>query len=340
MRKNKPRIFVGIFIYCCLLLGCSGDNFGPTEGEQQFGYHVLSDERMESIKQYLDSREYSPVNASTVYSTRLDTRAVQLQEMNIIRYEHTDHVGFGAVVFPEGSDLLSAPVAMLLTGLNQSDPEVFIHQLVIDFQYFAPQLTDFILIIPSFRGNLIQQGKTFQSTGDFCDAYDGAATDSILFFEAVKKVYPEINTDKILVTGGSRGGNVAHLVGQRDERVKMVIAMAAPTDFYRESVKEHYKEQYQCQFFEGKTAAQATQKLVLSSPQYFAKHSPTTRIHHANSDGVVPVWHGKEMYAKLLQENKDVIFYQYEKGGHSDFYTKSPLFRENFTTNVYEFLAM
>jgi dipeptidyl aminopeptidase/acylaminoacyl peptidase len=113
------------------------------------------------------------------------------------------------------------------------------------------------------------------------------------------------------VYGYSRGGGVALIVGQRDPRIKAVLAFAAPTDWFSAmgrpgvdwpkrleeasrdpSLQPDTREsQYLDWFVRGREAlplAELRRRLIASSPLYFAEKLRAFQIHQGENDGPVP----------------------------------------------------
>jgi len=312
---------------------------GPTEGGD-FNYEMVTQEDIEATENNIKERNTNPENTELVEQYYIATRLYNTQEIRVYEYQLDNQLRYGTVIFPPDYEGENLPVAVLLDGLNQSDKQLQVEHTLDLYQYSSELLADFIVIIPIFRGTYHQSFDRYESEGDFCDAYDGAADDAVALINLVSQKVPEANMDAILAVGGSRGGNVAYLLGQRDSRIAMSIAMAGPTDFYRQSAADQYKEQYQCQFFDNYNAQQAKQKMLASSPLHFVSNSPITRIHHSKNDSVVPTWNAQEMYDSLIENNKDAILYWYDNGGHSDFYGLNSDYPHNFHDNVSEFMSV
>jgi dipeptidyl aminopeptidase/acylaminoacyl peptidase len=328
-----------MFIFC--LSACDeSDVKGPTVGTEFFNYETVTQEDIEVTVSAIEARNTSPENVTLAEQSYITTRYHNAQEIRVFEYQIEGQLKYATVIFPPDYEGQILPVAVLLDGLNQSDRQLQVEHTLDLYQYSSELLADFIVIIPIFRGTYHQSYDRYESEGNFCDAYDGAADDAVAAINLVSQEIPEANMDAILAVGGSRGGNVAYLLGQRDSRIAMSIAMAGPTDFYRQSAADQYNEQYQCQFFDSYTAQQAKEKMLASSPLHFIANSPITRIHHSKNDNVVPTWNAQEMYDSLTQHNKDAILYWYDNGGHSDFYGLNNSYLHNFHDNVSEFLAV
>jgi dipeptidyl aminopeptidase/acylaminoacyl peptidase len=202
-------------------------------------------------------------------------------------------------------------------------------------------LDGFIKIVPAFRGRSMNyQGESWFSRGDFCDAYDGPADDSIAMLNVAASLFPEVDFRKVLVWGMSRGGNTALLMAIRDPRISTVIAAAGPVDFYRESARVMYEEQYECQFFDGKSEQESRERMLASSPLFFRPHANLEDVflHHAAQDEVVPVWNTHEIAAHLETFSVDVTTFIYPVEGHGAI-VGDETFWSNIRASVSAFLS-
>lgn len=191
-----------------------------------------------------------------------------------------------------------------------------------------------ILAIPALRGQSLKvnvEGKTYTtpvSDGIHCDAFDGAADDAIALLNLIESIEPKANVNRTAVRGGSRGATVALLVAVRDKRVKMAFAVAGPTNLLDLTVRNENDPTYQCQFLDdlvnnNRTIAEARQKMLASSPLFFAADLPQTQLHLGKNDRIVPVAEGEKLKQKMEElGNPDLLeLFIYEDRGHSDIAT-------------------
>ncbi len=301
--------------------------------ESGFNYRPITDKDINAVWNEWNNRDVSAKNIEVVLSDR---------ESGFVLVKHELHgnAHFGGIILPKSKDLTNAPVMVILDGLNQEKPEIrlgiYPRSGYVKFEPYS----DFIKIIPSFRGRTAYfKGRGYASGGDFCDAYDGATDDAIALVNVAESLYPEANFKKIFARGYSRGGIVALLMAVRDPRVNTVSSFAAPTDFYRDSVKDNYGTQYQCQFFEGKTNTEARIRMLASSPVYFKPQTnlENVDIHHGENDEVVPVWNAKIMSDHLRAFNINLNVSIYPQGKH-DIYTDPSATVEKSRAGLYMFI--
>ena len=231
-------------------------------------------------------------------------------------YEH--RVGgrrhYGVVTFPKAAG--SYPVVLIADGLDQGNASMDMGRWALSAQSRMHQA---IFVVPVFRGRtLIYNGISVPAEGNFCDAYDGAADDSIALLNVVQAEIPQADFTRVLARGASRGGNTALLLGERDTRVTMVSASSAPSDFYRQEVADKYREQYRCQFLTGLTPAESRERMIASSPLHFPTLPNVTRvfIDQGSLDPIVPSWNATEMEARMRGQGVNVDLRLYETDGH------------------------
>lgn len=161
------------------------------------------------------------------------------------------------------------------------------------------------------------------SEGIQCDAFDGAADDGIAFLNVIQQTEEKADMGRVAERGGSRGGAVALLIGERDKRVKFAIGVAGPTDMIALTATHQDDLTYQCQFLEnlvhgGADIISIRHKMIASSPLYFAEHLPKTQVHFAANDNIVPLSQGEKLEKKMnvLKLHDQLEFYVYEGRDH------------------------
>lgn len=320
--------------------GCGGGGGGSsappttpgTSGAFEFTAVTQSD--IDRVREIWETRDLSPHNTELVLQNDdAPSYSVLIYRHSVGQSEH-----YGLVAKPK-SVSGSLPVVVYADGLDQSNPTIDGETVI---GYFASILNRSILVIPTFRGRtLLFQGLSFPAGGDFCDAYDGAADDTIAFLNVVAEAVPEADLDRVLVRGGSRGGNTALLMGVRDDRVRVIEATAAPVDFYRDEVRVRYGSQYTCQFFSGKSPQASRDKMLASSPLHFAIRPTVNEVHlyHGAVDSIVPLWNGDEMHERLVSQQVDVAYTSYPGIGHLDIYSV-PDYQNRQSTTMEAFLAL
>jgi|GEM_PF-1800686 len=314
------------FLLCILamVIGGCGASTDSTAQEQNkvepprtsMSYQALQDSDLQAVRDYLLAKELLISDVSQVSSYQFLSQGGINKTIETYGYQLNGAQAYGVIIYPDVAVSKDTPVALMLSGLNQEDPQLYVESLFDMFQSFSNVMDDMLVLVPSYRGNILKTDGNYKSAGDFCDAYEGATDDSLAFLNLAEDIVAEIDTDKVLAMGWSRGGLLAHLLGQRDDRIAMAITVSAPTDFYRQSVANHYSQQYICQFVRNKSEQESKQRALASSPLHFAQYSAMTLIHHGGGDSVVPSWNASEMEAGLTANAIDNRLYLYPEANH------------------------
>ncbi len=301
---------------------------------ESFSYRSITASDLEGVYSIWSTRDLSVQNVELVYETNYSNHRVLIFQHSLLGNIH-----YGTIAIPEKEDLSGVPVVIIGAGLDQDDRNIDSASIITGYGSH-PALIGFIKIIPTFRGQTLHfNGNTYKAEGDFFDAYDGATDDSIGLLNVAEAYVPEGRYDKVLVVGGSRGGLTGLLLAMREPRINTVIAAAAPVDFYRKDVRNHYKLQYFGQFFRNKTHKESRQRMLACSPLFFEPLDNVENIflHYGAADRTVPLWNAGLMYNHLLSQEIQVKKHVYEKGTHSSFYDSTE-FQRDFITGVEQFL--
>jgi pimeloyl-ACP methyl ester carboxylesterase len=308
--RSEGMKIVSLLLVSLGLIACGeGSSGGSTQspapspsGPRIEDFAPLTAADLTQAKQEVESRDLSANEVTLVHIGSYNADWM----VNIYRHEVEGSIHYGAIAYP--NEMPEARRMVVLTdGLQQSNPSMRVEDMLRWNMSPDNQLTNLVYVIPGFRGRaLLFDGQGWTSEGDFCDAYDGAATDTIALVNVIEQEFDDVIVNDYLVMGGSRGGNTALIVANRDERVAMAIATASPVDFYRASVLQNYGSQYRCQFINGKTLEQSRNRILNSSPYHFAMDAHgMLRIHQGQLDRVVPEWNAHDMHRALRQYAKD-----------------------------------
>jgi predicted esterase len=322
--KLRRTVVAGSLVVAILLLAAcgGGGNGGGSAGTTplptapvstpSFDFRAPTSDELAQVQTSWAQRDLSARIISV--ADELDNGSYKI---TIVTHRVGDNTHVGAIVVPNRIFLTKIPVLVLLEGLDQSNPPMRLDQSLSGYR------ADAVLVVPLYRGRTLQfNNRTFSANGDFCDAYEGATDDTIALLNVVASNTPKADMNKVIVMGYSRGGNVALLMGERDPRVRTVIAGAGPTDFYRQEVRDRYGSQYTCQFLTDKTEAASRQKMLGSSPLRFNMLSTVSKVHifHGTNDLVVPVWNATEMHTRLTAQGSYVTYHPYAGFGHTDIF--------------------
>ncbi len=210
--------------------------------------------------------------------------------MRVISHLVGEQRHYGVVIIPEGEhEAGSLPVAVNLIGFG------------VDMRLEVPPDADafadrYVTLLPSFRGHELKFGDSlWTSDGDAFDQCDGGSDDALAFIEAALSVTASARPSGLVVVGGSRGGNVAMLLGLRHPSVDAVINLAGPTDYVREELLDHpnltllYSRYFLRNLLEGEgDVVEARWRMLSCSPLHFAESFPPTQAHHGTNDLNVP----------------------------------------------------
>lgn len=267
----------------------------------------------------LTPTDYTIIQQEDILSGKFKLKIVSFKVNNIKEY--------GALVVP--STISKVPVQVFVGGfgLNLTTNSV---NIALDNANTADA---HLLAIPALRGQSLEitiNGTVYKSPlseGNQCDAFDGATDDVLAFLNLIQQTEAFADVNRTGVRGGSRGGTVALLAGIRDARVKRVIGVACPTNLFELTSQSENDATYQCQFLSGFKNGQATlaetrNKMLASSPIYFAKHLPLGQLHLGLQDRIVPVKQGYDLEKEIEKQGNAATFqlFTYDKT-HNDIAT-------------------
>lgn len=315
-----------------LLLGCGdksefssqgpapSSNQNQDQGPRIQDFAPLQSSDFAMAKQEVLERDLRPRNVALVHVAEYNEDWM----VGIYEHEVQGNLHYGAVAYPK---LMPEPrrMVVLADGLQQFNPTMSIEGMLRHHIDTGSMLNELVYLIPGFRGRaLLFDDEGWQSGGDFCDAYDGAASDTIAFINVIAREFEDVIDENYLIMGGSRGGNTALLVANRDERVAMAIATASPVDFYQDSVLDNYGSQYYCQFINGKNLEQSRNRILNSSPYHFAQDAHgRIRIHQGELDTTVPEWNAYAMHRALRHYAKNARVSVYDGKTHGSIWSDS-----------------
>ncbi len=210
--------------------------------------------------------------------------------MRVISHLVGESRHYGVVVIPAGEhEAESLPVAINLAGFG---PEML---LEVPSEVRALN-GEFVTLLPSFRGQELRfEEQSWFSDGDPYDQCEGGSDDALAFIEAALESTPVASRAGLVAIGGSRGGNVAMLLGVRTPKVRAVVEIAGPTDYLREELLDHpnvsalYANYFVRDLLDGGTDVdEARRRMLACSPLHFAERLPPMQAHHGTEDLNVP----------------------------------------------------
>lgn len=228
---------------------------------------------------------------------------------------------YGIVIEPEGEHPPgSLPVFVNLIGFG---PEMRLDVPSDAAAYDGAAVT----ILPSFRGHeLVVGDDSWRSEGDPFDQCDGGSDDALAFLEVALSTTPAADPQRMVIFGGSRGGNVAMMVGVRRRDVAGVVNLAGPTDYLLEGLLDNlnmvptYANYFVANLLEGGADVDEARERILScSPLYFAEQIPPLQLHHGTADRAVPISQSEALRDRLQSLGRvapDYELFVYEGADH------------------------
>lgn len=261
-------------------------------------------------------------------------------EARLFRFTLNGSQRCGAVLLPRGAAARSLAGLVDIGDIRWDYPD----RNLTKGPYVANILGDIAsrvgLIVPCTRGVGLRIGDLrVEAAGDRRDAWEGTAEDAIGFLTAALGVTPEIDPSRLGVYGYSRGGGVALIVGERDPRIRAVLAFAAPTDWFSamarpgenwaarlaeasgdSALRPDTRENQFLDFFvrgrETLPLPQVRRKLIASSPFYFTARLPAVQAHFGERDVAVPLPNATSLKERLSTHDKAHDVFIYQDAGH------------------------
>ncbi|MEO8334319.1 MAG: prolyl oligopeptidase family serine peptidase [bacterium] len=221
------------------------------------------------------------------------------------------HVGAVFVPIHPGRDCCGTIVDV--KGTNPGYSPLTLDQGPPSLRMLGTAATSYVVVVPSIRGEVMRLfGREYRSEGNRVDGWDGGAEDALSMLEAATTLVPGIDLGRVCAYGRSRGGAVALLAAERDRRIRCVVAISAPTDWFDamwrggglkaealDAALRLHATPFQAggQFVErivspvsrGEwTLADARRSMIVSSPLYRADLLPATLAMYGAEDTSVP----------------------------------------------------
>ncbi|MEO7455745.1 MAG: prolyl oligopeptidase family serine peptidase [Gemmatimonadaceae bacterium] len=232
--------------------------------------------------------------------------------------EHSDDgqafTHIGAIIVPLHPGAKCCGTIVDVKGTNPSYSPLTLEPGPSSLRLLGSAASSYVFVVPSIRGELLEAfGKEYHSEGNRVDGWDGGAEDALALLEAAATVVPQIDLSRVCTYGRSRGGTVALLAAERDGRIKCVVAISAPMDWFDamwsgggdknialdRALRSHampsdlngqFVERIVAPVSRGEwTFADARREMILSSPLYGVKRLPPTLAIYGAEDTSVPV---------------------------------------------------
>ncbi len=322
---NRNLLIIIILVLLSTIISC---NKAPylSDDEKNALFSAPSAIELDKIYNGWKNRDLTPTDYNTIQENEILNGSFKLK---MISFKVNGIKEYGALLIPKTDSLI--PVRMYIGGfgLNVTTNSV---NLILDN---SSKSNPFILAIPALRGQSLEvkiNGTLYttpNSAGDHCDAFDGATDDVLAYLNLIQQTETLADVNRTSVRGGSRGCTVALLAGIRDKRIKRVVGVAGPTNMLELTSANENDPTYQCQFLSSyknnQTGLEATRnRMIASSPLYFADHLPLTQLHMGLQDKIVPISQGYDLQQKIIDTGRSSLFqlFTYDKT-HTDIATNN-----------------
>jgi hypothetical protein len=310
----KNIIRISIALVSLLLPSCEQDDFLDGYNRNELFAEPAQTE-LAAVESDWQSRDLSVKN----YKVEQEIKVAEHVTLKIVSFTVSGQTEYAALVIPEGNSKM--PVRIYAGGFAIDNTVNSIKLIMAGNGNADP----FVFAFPALRGQSLSitindvEYTSPVSGGEHCDAFDGAADDVIAFLNVIEETEPRADVQRTTVRGGSRGATVALLVAERDKRVKGAIGVAGPVNLLKLTSQSENDRTYQCQFLsdlvDGKTSIEsARQKMIASSPLYFAQHLPKTQLHLGQKDRIVPVSQGEDLNVAMtnlgMKDSLELFIYE------------------------------
>ncbi len=238
---------------------------------------------------------------------------------------------YGAVRVPDGAEGRRLPV--LVVNHGGEDGATGFH-----FFHSGPVAREWVQVLPSFRSERLRLTpfRSWRSEGA-PSPWDRDVDDAMALLSAALAHVPEADSARVAVLGRSRGGGVALLMAARDRRVKAVVDLYGPTDFFLPQVRTlaqravgsriprlpgagYLADSVLFALRDGRTTVpRARRELLRRSVVYFADDLPAAQGHHGTDDRKVHIAHGDRLDAAMRAQRRDSTqwqYFRYPDAGH------------------------
>ncbi len=243
---------------------------------------------------------------------------------------------YAAIIIPANLTAGKHPVIMELKGVSAGYSPLTIASEIETPPFLCTEASQFIYLLPSYRGEkLIVNGKEYVSEGDRTNSWDGATDDALALLNAAADFTPLIDLERTGVFGRSRGGSVALLAGIRDKRIKQVVALSGPTDWFTNmnlggfkqeelvdmglhmhstpfDIGGQFIERFLKKNIEGIDGLkEARKRMIAGSALYFIDKFRNVQVHYGIEDRMVPVVNGTSLVSEVEKKKLNLPGFEY-----------------------------
>ncbi len=197
---------------------------------------------------------------------------------------------------------------------------------------------DWVQVLPAFRGERLRTGLPLVGAavraGGTASPWDRDVDDALAFLSAALAAVPEADAGRVAALGRSRGAGVVLLAAARDARLRAVVSVFGPTDFFLPDVQRLARRALRVPVRlpgagfladsvlfavrDGRLPLpEARRALLRRSPAAFAARLPPVQTHHGARDTRVPVAHSARLDAALRAAGRASELFVYPEGRHA-----------------------
>ena len=253
-------------------------------------------------------------------------------EITIVSHLVDGELHYGAIVSPQRDD--SLPVVVYPHFGDEGTSVEGALLILATVAGITP--ADFLIAIPSYRGQQLSFADGRYRSEGMSSPLDGDVDDSLALLQVVLAEFPQADADRIAVVGLSAGASVAMLMSIREPSIARVLDFFGPVDFlapFSQDLIERallgdpanlpgldYVDAVLLPAHQAGelSVADLRLELIKRSPLLFAERLPQTQIHHGTEDAIIPSSQSQRL-GDALEAHGAVELFIYEGGGHNPF---------------------
>jgi dipeptidyl aminopeptidase/acylaminoacyl peptidase len=337
----RPAVAKGVFRLSPVLLlfalaSCSDSPTGPAPGpdiDALFAAPTASE--IAAVEAEWTLREVSAQSVQVAFDSTLVAEGLRVRVLSHL-VDGARH--YGALVTPAAATA-SGSLSIVVYG-HGGDAGTSIDEILVVAGLLQGQAPATAFVQPSFPDEPLTFGdRVFQSEGP-PSPWDRDVDATIAFLSTAIASAPELDAQRIVVVGQSRGADVGLLTAIRDPRVQAVVEFFGPTDFFGSYAREIFEEalagtprdlpgldylnETVIQPWKNGdlSTADARLEMVRRSPVYFVDRLPAVQVHHGTADIVVDVSQTERLIEVMEAAGRtapEFEAYLYSGGGHNPF---------------------
>lgn len=333
----SPVLAVVLFAGAAIgITGCDGGEADRVVGGVNVSelFAAPTDAEKAAVLAEWQTRDVSPKNVQVVSTLTATGTGVEgttrTFTATVVSHEVAGVTHYGAVLVPAGTPPgTRLPVVVYAHG---GDAGARVEEGAVIAGLLTPPQRSFIWIVPSFRAERLRFGSNTRTSGGPASPWDYDVDDALALVNVAVASYGG-DPNAIAAVGLSRGGGVALLMGVRDPRVRRVLDLFGPTDFFGAYVENIVADALgggtrnlpgfdvlNARFVQPLKAgtvsdAQMRAELLRRSPARFADRLPAVQVQHGTADDVVDVSQARALI-DALRGRTDATSFLWEGGRH------------------------